>query len=766
MAGSDSAAGSRVRQEYGDFLASLANALTWADQWVEAERFLTLALSCLPPDSPARERIEDTLRRVATSAAGQRLKERSASATESPDTESRNCVQERVEANPKVGTSPAPAPVVVLASDGKVFQFPTEANACAFETEVQAAGGRSFRLKPRPPRTGPESAPESDTSPTPGHVAVNLIVDGKVLKFRDEQSAQGFIATEKEDGREAVRVPAVVQCGDGRVFSFPTHEAAQQFEAGVVAEGGETIRLEPQFDQISEVAGDSIPVGSIDGFVQLCSSFRAKCPRRFREGGSADLAESLFLLKAANVDYKERVAPWLAVILESHPGDIATRAGNAAARCLRSLAEGFISVHEFDTAGSLLLQALTLIDDETLESLVRRQLADIGGQAQKSVPKPRRTGSRSNATGRSGFPMGQTATPRPVRGAHSLFDWLWTSRRRPLFLAVGTLAVGIAALVGILSLSRGNEPDRSPLAVSPSEHFALQAPAAADFKRRTLNSQLEVLEHASPREKEQLMPIFAATYNREIAKVPEDQVELLLRRMATAGLLDASGAQRPSAQEGQDALDELLAAAPAARPSERAIEKVPPPPAGYHLVEAAKDPIEQTGTSGLGPKPSAGDVAESPAVPPREPVSLPNGTNLISPPAGEGRGRLEISNHTSQDAVVKLKTSVGKETVRLVYVRAMSDLTIPKIPVGNYMLEFATGRDWDETSRSFRRNRAFSRFDAPFVFSETPLADGTRFSVNSVTLHGVANGNAKTDAISAEDFADDVGVRGIQRRGR
>jgi hypothetical protein len=72
-------------------------------------------------------------------------------------------------------------------------------------------------------------------------------------------------------------------------------------------------------------------------------------------------------------------------------------------------------------------------------------------------------------------------------------------------------------------------------------------------------------------------------------------------------------------------------------------------------------------------------------------VSLPNGTDLIPPPATEGRGRLEISNHMSQDAVVKLKAAVGKETFRFVYVRAMSDLTIPKVAVGNYVLEFATG---------------------------------------------------------------------------
>jgi hypothetical protein len=153
---------------------------------------------------------------------------------------------------------------------------------------------------------------------------------------------------------------------------------------------------------------------------------------------------------------------------------------------------------------------------------------------------------------------------------------------------------------------------------------------------------------------------------------------------------------------------------------------------------------------------------EIPAVAPEshDPVSLPNGTDLISPPATEGLGKLKISNYTQRDAAVKLKTEAGKETLRFVYIRAMSDLTIPKIPVGTYVLEFATGRDWDVASGSFRLDRAFSRFDEPFVFSESSDAKGTTFSINSVTLHPVANGTARTNTISAKDFAaDDVPER-------
>lgn len=76
MAGTRSVAALHVRQEYGDFLAGLGNALTWADHWVEAERLMSLALSCLPPDSPARERIEGAISRFSGEASRERERER------------------------------------------------------------------------------------------------------------------------------------------------------------------------------------------------------------------------------------------------------------------------------------------------------------------------------------------------------------------------------------------------------------------------------------------------------------------------------------------------------------------------------------------------------------------------------------------------------------------------------------------------------------------------------------------------------------------
>jgi hypothetical protein len=173
----------------------------------------------------------------------------------------------------------------------------------------------------------------------------------------------------------------------------------------------------------------------------------------------------------------------------------------------------------------------------------------------------------------------------------------------------------------------------------------------------------------------------------------------------------------------------------------------------YKLVEPT---APQTYTAApmlreLRPIPTLG----APPAPPHVPVSLANGTNLRPPHGPEGLGEIKISNHTGSDAAVKLKTSVDTMTVRFVYVRTNSDVIVPKIAPGEYLLQFATGLDWDATSLAFRKDRAFAAFDKALSFSETEVSDGTVYSSHEITLHAVPNGNVEKRAISAEEFYDD-----------
>ena len=66
MSGTRTKFGLRARQHYADFLISLGNALTWANQWTEAEEVLELVPACqatAPPESELRHSYRDRRRR-------------------------------------------------------------------------------------------------------------------------------------------------------------------------------------------------------------------------------------------------------------------------------------------------------------------------------------------------------------------------------------------------------------------------------------------------------------------------------------------------------------------------------------------------------------------------------------------------------------------------------------------------------------------------------------------------------------------------------
>jgi hypothetical protein len=212
-------------------------------------------------------------------------------------------------------------------------------------------------------------------------------------------------------------------------------------------------------------------------------------------------------------------------------------------------------------------------------------------------------------------------------------------------------------------------------------------------------------------------------------------------------------AEHRTARDPQPVPESASTATPEARPSLEYSQVAPVAPPTYTAV-----PLERE----LRLVPNV----PTPDPPPetfREPVSLPNGTDLVPPQTSEGLGELKISNYTGGDAAVKLKTSPGRATVRFVYVRASSDATVAKIAPGEYFVQFATGQDWDANDLAFRRDRGFAAFDKALSFSERDVGDGTVYSIHEITLHAVPNGNVRKRAISAEEFYDDGGVSADRR---
>jgi hypothetical protein len=69
---------------------------------------------------------------------------------------------------------------------------------------------------------------------------------------------------------------------------------------------------------------------------------------------------------------------------------------------------------------------------------------------------------------------------------------------------------------------------------------------------------------------------------------------------------------------------------------------------------------------------------------------------------------------------------------------------------------FSSGSDFDPTIRGFTREKGFSRFvdDLAFTTEVRATASGTntQYTIFTLTLHPVANGNAKTNSVSEAEF--------------
>jgi hypothetical protein len=140
------------------------------------------------------------------------------------------------------------------------------------------------------------------------------------------------------------------------------------------------------------------------------------------------------------------------------------------------------------------------------------------------------------------------------------------------------------------------------------------------------------------------------------------------------------------------------------------------------------------------------------------PVSLPSSIDPMERPVANGMGQLTISNGSGQDVAVRLKstTSPGK-TSRFAYVRAMNEVTISGIPPGEYLLQCATGKDWNPLRKAFQKSQEFSVFENPLSFVEHQKDDNSiEYSVHKVTLRTVPKGNMHKKEITAADFDDAV----------
>ena len=411
---------------------------------------------------------------------------------------------------------------------------------------------------------------------------------------------------------------------------------------------------------------------AVKRFVELCESitFRLGEAAKTNRPGCIELRH----VEQAHEEYKQQIAPWLAILTATHGTnrDICKRAQNAAATCLFGLAVEFSYSGDFAQAKFLLAKAFVLVvDNQVLETSISKWQANVASSERKKDPPAASSERKKDPP--------QAKSSRPGIPAS-------TFKGRKLGLkTLSGIAVTVLVLLPIAGL-RSNEP--SERAVESA-----QVPERPEESQQRLNKEHEAV---SPH----------ASIDATPSYVPGPILELgpkRKRRAVTHGkvvpVLDRSSAidNRPESE-------------------------------------------------------SSGEV--------REPFSLLTGTNLIQPNGTDGLGELTISNRSSGDAVIKLKTEVDSIVRRLVYIRENDAFRISDVPPGTYLLQFTRGQDWDTEVHAFRRNKTFAQFGKVLVFAEEPTGKRSiRYSTFRITLRGVPNGNVRRQAISSADFAEGINNR-------
>jgi hypothetical protein len=126
-------------------------------------------------------------------------------------------------------------------------------------------------------------------------------------------------------------------------------------------------------------------------------------------------------------------------------------------------------------------------------------------------------------------------------------------------------------------------------------------------------------------------------------------------------------------------------------------------------------------------------------------ASRPHSGTILYAGIKGGMGRLTIQNGLSQDGVVVLVR--GKSKAIGVYVRAHAATTVHNIKPGTYTIDFTTGSQFHVCTGRFTRAAAYWRFSNRLPFASPPY-----YTVATLTLQPVSNGNAPVTQINPADF--------------
>jgi hypothetical protein len=225
---------------------------------------------------------------------------------------------------------------------------------------------------------------------------------------------------------------------------------------------------------------------AVQAFLQLCTSIETKAWQQI-QAHRAHAANPAAAFREGYAQYRREVSPWLAIICDSCRDSMPAlmKARIAAARCLFSLAGGFIHIGDFDQALKVSGEALPLTpDDSKLEAEVTRQIQYAAESRRLETPSPqtarRPTPREQSAPPTTGSPARGAASgethgmaPHPTPTFRSLFSGGATRNPWPL-IAAPALAILVWALFFAV---QGHPPETDPGGATASPMAGVAEPA-------------------------------------------------------------------------------------------------------------------------------------------------------------------------------------------------------------------------------------------------------------------------------------------------
>ena len=122
-----------------------------------------------------------------------------------------------------------------------------------------------------------------------------------------------------------------------------------------------------------------------------------------------------------------------------------------------------------------------------------------------------------------------------------------------------------------------------------------------------------------------------------------------------------------------------------------------------------------------------------------------------------------FDNSNSSDAIVCLENIYSGATIRNEYIRKGSSYTMTQVPNGTYVVKVFYGNNWNpnkllaggKIKGGFEEDVSFAISDDPSDYlrmDQYKTSEGTRYSIWTVKLYAVLNGNMDQRPINADTF--------------